>query len=144
MLFFSATRRWWVNYHSFHVKSVIHEIFHVISFNQSFSANISGKIFDMHSKSIWLIYEMCWFKLGSMYDWSFHNETLPSLNICNSYVTVMPDVLTVRVLAEPVLKYNTAVLRCQVPQSAASYTTIVSWTRGDAHLYPSPRGGKWW
>ena len=54
----------------------------------------------------------------------------------------MPDVLTVRVLAEPVLKYNTAVLRCQVPQSAASYTTIVSWTRGDAHLYPSPRGGK--
>ena len=54
----------------------------------------------------------------------------------------MPDVLTVRVLAEPVLKYNTAVLRCQVPQSAAPYTTIVSWTRGDAHLYPSPRGGK--
>ena len=56
--------------------------------------------------------------------------------------SVMPDVLTVRVLAEPVLKYNTAVLRCQVPQSAAPYTTIVSWTRGDAHLYPSPRGGK--
>ena len=57
-------------------------------------------------------------------------------------VLVMPDVLTVRVLAEPVLKYNTAVLRCQVPQSAAPYTTIVSWSRGDAHLYPSPRGGK--
>ena len=69
-------------------------------------------------------------------------ETLPSLNICSPFITVMPDVLTVRVLAEPVLKYNTAVLRCQVPQSAASYTTIVSWTRGDAHLYPSPRGGK--
>ena len=73
---------------------------------------------------------------------SIYIETLPSLNICYSYITVMPDVLTVRVLAEPVLKYNTAVLRCQVPQSAASYTTIVSWTRGDAHLYPSPRGGK--
>ena len=72
----------------------------------------------------------------------FHIETLQSLNIYSSYITVMPDVLTVRVLAEPVLKYNTAVLRCQVPQSAASYTTIVSWTRGDAHLYPSPRGGK--
>ena len=57
-------------------------------------------------------------------------------------VLVMPDVLTVRVLAEPVLKYNTAVLRCQVPKPAATYTTIVSWTRGDAHLYPSPRGGK--
>ena len=63
-------------------------------------------------------------------------------NITFLIFTVMPDVLTVRVLAEPVLKYNTAVLRCQVPQSAASYTTIVSWTRGDAHLYPSPRGGK--
>ena len=86
-----------------------------------------------------------YFKLATKYfdfDESFYNETLPSLNICSSYITVMPDVLTVRVLAEPVLKYNTAVLRCQVPQSAASYTTIVSWTRGDAHLYPSPRGGK--
>ena len=76
------------------------------------------------------------------FDGYFDNETIPSLNICFYYITVMPDVLTVRVLAEPVLKYNTAVLRCQVPQSAASYTTIVSWTRGDAHLYPSPRGGK--
>ena len=51
MLFFSATRLWWVNYHSSHIKSLIHKIFHVISFNQSFSANISAKIFDMHSKS---------------------------------------------------------------------------------------------
>ena len=68
--------------------------------------------------------------------------TIQILNYLFVFFTVMPDVLTVRVLAEPVLKYNTAVLRCQVPQSAASYTTIVSWTRGDAHLYPSPRGGK--
>ncbi len=57
-------------------------------------------------------------------------------------ISVLPDYLSVRVAAEAVLKFNTAVLRCQVPQSAASYTKIVSWTRGSSRLYPSSRGGK--
>lgn len=83
----------------------------------------------------------------------FHHHATPSqplhkslkkvYKIVSFVFAVLPDdVLTVRVLAEPVLKYNTAVLRCQVPQSAASYTSIVSWTRGNSHLYQSPKGGK--
>lgn len=61
---------------------------------------------------------------------------------CFSFVAVMTDYLPVRIQSEPVLKFNTGVLRCQVPQSAASYTKVISWTRGSARLYPSPRGGK--
>ena len=61
---------------------------------------------------------------------------------CFSFVTVMTDYLPVRIQSEPVLKFNTGVLRCQVPQSAASYTKVVSWTRGSTRLYPSARGGK--
>ena len=57
------------------------------------------------------------------------------------FLTVLTNYLSVRVQGEPVLKYNTAVLRCQVPQSAASYTKIISWTRGSTRLYPSTRGG---
>ena len=54
----------------------------------------------------------------------------------------MSDYLPIRVQSETVLKFNTAVLRCQVPQSAASYTKVVSWTRGSTRVYPSSRGGK--
>ena len=57
------------------------------------------------------------------------------------FLAVLTNYLSVRVQGEPVLKYNTAVLRCQVPQSAASYTKIISWTRGSTRLYPSTRGG---
>ena len=59
-----------------------------------------------------------------------------------NFFPVLTDFLPVRVQGEPVLKFNTAVLRCQVPQSTASYTKIVSWTRGSSRIYPSSRGGK--
>ena len=61
---------------------------------------------------------------------------------CFSFLAVVTDYLPVRIQSEPVLKFNTGVLRCQVPQSAASYTKVISWTRGSARLYPSARGGK--
>lgn len=57
------------------------------------------------------------------------------------FFAVLTDYLLVRVHSEPVLKFNTGVLRCQVPQSAASYTKVISWTRGTTRLYPSSRGG---
>ena len=56
-------------------------------------------------------------------------------------LSVLTNYLSVRVQGETVLKFNTAVLRCQVPQSAATYTKIISWTRGSTRLYPSTRGG---
>ena len=57
------------------------------------------------------------------------------------FLSVLTNYLSVRVQGETVLKFNTAVLRCQVPQSAATYTKIISWTRGSTRLYPSTRGG---
>ncbi len=50
--------------------------------------------------------------------------------------------MSVRVDADSVLKYNTAVLRCRVPPGAAQYTEVVAWIRGNTHLFPSPRGGE--
>ena len=54
----------------------------------------------------------------------------------------MLNQVSVRVMAEPVLKFNTAVLRCQVPQNAALYTKIQSWQRGNTIIYPTSKGGK--
>ena len=67
---------------------------------------------------------------------------MPIMYHVSLFVTVVSDYLPVRIQSEPVLKFNTGVLRCQVPQSAASYTKVISWTRGSARLYPSARGGK--
>ena len=69
-------------------------------------------------------------------------RSLPIMYHVSLFVTVVSDYLPVRIQSEPVLKFNTGVLRCQVPQSAASYTKVISWTRGSARLYPSARGGK--
>jgi hypothetical protein len=57
-------------------------------------------------------------------------------------LSVLLNQVSVRVMAEPVLKFNTAVLRCQVPQNAALYTKIQSWQRGNTIIYPTSKGGK--
>jgi hypothetical protein len=57
-------------------------------------------------------------------------------------LTVLLNQVSVRVVAEPVIKFNTAVLRCQVPQTAALYTKIQSWQRGNTIIYPTSKGGK--
>ena len=67
---------------------------------------------------------------GNMTDFQISIPVLPS------------SVLSVRVQGDSIQKYNTAVLRCQVPHSAAAVTEVVSWMRGNTQLFPSPRGGK--
>ena len=63
--------------------------------------------------------------------------------LINVPFSVIEETLVIKVIGEPVLKLNTGILKCQIPNSMKHQVQIVSWKFGNNFVYPTqtwPKG----
>ena len=72
-----------------------------------------------------------------------HRVTFTSSTLSDSFdniyfsFSVIEETMVIKVIVEPVLKLNTGILKCQVPNSMKHQVQIVSWKFGNNYIYPT-------